>query len=342
MTAIIRALDTVVVEQGQAESLLYAHGSGFSIEIVDNLLGSNLVIGLRSSESATDRAIDLLAPSLVRRLAPQLRSVRCSWPRPAPFREGRRLYIRRDRVRPGRRGSVRAGDSRAENVVDVGQRLREPCPARSRLVLQPCTGGRGQARDDTATFFGAASARKQAATRLAKDNALFDEAGQELARSGVPSIARAWGALGADPSARLYNQFLVDGEQGRSLPFDRGKIDQTPTTSASPPMVGAFKGISAHWRLISNVVAQASSTVLASAASLADANNRSYQTWVTLMALGAAVALAVAAAVAQSISRPLRRLAETARSVVDGRLQVDRLVPMDRPRQWSWPTPSTR
>ena len=76
VTAIIRALDAVVVEQGQAESLLYADGSGFSMGIVDNLLGSNLVDELRSFESATDRDIDLLAPSLVRHLAPQLESVR--------------------------------------------------------------------------------------------------------------------------------------------------------------------------------------------------------------------------------------------------------------------------
>ena len=328
VTAIIRALDTVVVEQGQAESLLYAHGSGFSIEIVDNLLGSNLVIGLRSSESATDRAIDLLAPSLVRRLAPQLRSVRLLMAETGAV-PGKAVDFTYEGIESALDGAA------ASALATVEQRMLLTSGSASvsgaLLALGWCfnlvQAAAGQARDDTATFFGAASARKQAATRLAKDNALFDEAGQELARSGVPSIARAWGALGADPSARLYNQFLVDGEQGRSLPFIAGKIDQTPTSISFTTMIGAFKGISAHWHLISNIVAQASSTVLASATSLADANNRSYQTWVALMALGAALALAVAAAVAQSISRPLRRLADTARSVVDGRLQVDRLVP---------------
>jgi methyl-accepting chemotaxis protein len=328
VTAIIRALDAVVVEQGQAESLLYAHGSGFSIGVVDNLLGSNLVNELRSSESATDRDVDLLAPSLVRHVAAQLKSVR--------------MLIAETEAVPGK--SVDPRYEEIESALDgaassalatVEQRMLltsgGASVSRALLALGWCfnlvQAAAGQARDDTATFFGAASARKQAATRLAKDNALFDEAGQQLAQSDVPSIARAWAALGADPSARLYNQFLVDGEQGRSLPFIAGKIDQTPTSISFTTMIGAFKGISAHWRLISNVVAQASSTVLSSATSLADANNRSYQTWVTLMALGAAVALAVAAAVAQSISRPLRRLAETARSVVDGHLQVDRLVP---------------
>ena len=69
-----------------------------------------------------------------------------------------------------------------------------------------------QARDDTATFFGTPAARKQAAVRLAQDNALFDEAGQQLAQSGVPSVARAWVAAAANPSVRQYDQFLVDGQ----------------------------------------------------------------------------------------------------------------------------------
>ena len=59
------------------------------------------------------------------------------------------------------------------------------------------------------------------------------------------------------------------------------------------------------------------------------------------MALGAMLALSVAVVVAQSISRPLRRLAGTARSVVDGHLDVDRLAAAGPPRRWWWPTPST-
>jgi diguanylate cyclase (GGDEF)-like protein len=92
-------------------------------------------------------------------------------------------------------------------------------------------------------------------------------------------------------------------------------------------MIGAFKGISAHWRLISDVVTEASSTVLASTMSLANTNIATYRLWITLMGLGAAVALTVALAVAQSISRPLRRLADTARLVVGGHLEGESLVP---------------
>ncbi len=65
--------------------------------------------------------------------------------------------------------------------------------------------------------------------------------------------------------------------------------------------------------------------MLVSATSLANTNIRTYQLWVTLMALGARITVAVVAA--QSISRPLRRLADTARLVVRGHLEVDRLVP---------------
>ena len=112
-----------------------------------------------------------------------------------------------------------------------------------------------------------------------------------------------------------------------TLPYVDGQIEHLPTSISFATMIGAFKGISAHWRLISGVVSQASTTVLSSAKSLADANMDSYELWVTLMASGAAVALAVAMVVAQSISRPLRRLADTARLVVRGHLAVDRLVP---------------
>ncbi len=74
-------------------------------------------------------------------------------------------------------------------------------------------------------------------------------------------------------------------------------------------------------------MAQASSTVLVSARALANTNIATYRLWTTLMALGAAIALTVALAVAQSISRPLRRLADTARLVVGGHLEGERLVP---------------
>ena len=147
-----------------------------------------------------------------------------------------------------------------------------------------------QARDDTATFFGTPAARKQAAVRLAQDNALFDEAGQQLAQSGVPSVARAWVAAAANPSVRQYDQFLVDGQEGMTLPYVDGQIEHLPTSISFATMIGAFKGISAHWRLISGVVSQASTTVLSSAKSLAGANMDSYELWVTLMASGAAVA----------------------------------------------------
>jgi hypothetical protein len=71
LTAIIHALDAVAVEQGQAEALLYATGSGFPIEVVDNMLGSNVLTEMHIAERATDRDVGLLA-----RLWPA-----CSWRR---------------------------------------------------------------------------------------------------------------------------------------------------------------------------------------------------------------------------------------------------------------------
>ena len=328
LTAIIHALDAVAVEQGQAEALLYATGSGFPIEVVDNMLGSNVLTEMHIAERATDRDVGLLAPSLARLLVAPLESARAivagttSVPGNSVDPQYEKIEATLDGAAASALTTVEQGMLSTSGGANVSRAL---------LALGWCfhlvQAAAGQSRDDAATVFGATGARQQASTRLAKDDALFDEAGQQLAESEVPSVTKAWAALENNPSARLFNQFLVDGEQGRSLPFVDGRIYQTPTSISFATIIGAFLGISAHWRLISNVVAQASSTVLTTANSLAAANSRSYQTWVALMALGAIGALAVAAGVAQSISRPLRRLAETARSVVDGHLQVDRLVP---------------
>ena len=87
VTAIVRALDAVVVEQGQAESLLYARGSGFPISTVDNLLGSDVEVQLRAAESATDLDMASLAPSLAQRLVRRLSPCAGSWAQAGPARE---------------------------------------------------------------------------------------------------------------------------------------------------------------------------------------------------------------------------------------------------------------
>lgn len=328
VTAIVRALDAVVVEQGQAETVLYARGSGFPISMVNYMLGSNVEDQLRSAELATDRDMAWLAPSLAQHLLAELKSVRAliDGSQATP---GKSIDPRYEQVESTLDGAAASALATVEQKMLLTSGSATVSRALSALgwCFHLVQAAAAQARDDTATFFGTPNARKEAAVRLAQNNALFEEAGQQLAQSGVPAVARAWEAVVANPSVRLYNQFLVDGAQGMALPFVAGRIVQTPTSISFATMVGAFKGISAHWRLISDVVARASATVLVSATSLANANNRSYQLWVTLMALGAAVALAVAVVAAQSISRPLRRLAEMARLVVGGHLEVDRLVP---------------
>jgi HAMP domain-containing protein len=328
VTAIVHDLDAVVVEQGQAESLLYARESGFAISTVDNLLGSDVVGQLRSAESNTDLDMALLAPSLAQRLVRELKSVRGFMGAGRSMPE-KSVDLRYEQVENTLDGAAASALARVEQKMLLTS--GSASVSRALLALGWCfdlvQAAAGQARDDTATFFGTPSARKEAAVRLAQDNALFDQAGQQLAQSGVPSVARAWMAAAANPSVRQYNQFLVDGQEGMTLPYVDGQIEHSPTSISFATMIGAFKGISAHWRLISGVVGQASTTVLVSAKALADANIGGYELWVTLMASGAAVALAVAVVVAQSISRPLRRLADTARLVVRGHLAVGRLVP---------------
>ncbi len=327
VTAIVRALDAVVVEQGQAESVLYARGSGFPLSVVDFMLGSNVEGQLRTAELAADRDLASLAPSLREQLLGELKSVRGSMDGDGAMTE-KSVGSQYEQIESTLDGVA------ASTLASVEEKMLltsgSATVSRALLALGWCfhlvQAAAAQARDDTATFFGTPTARKEAAVQLAQDNALFEEAGQQLAQSGVPSVARAWEAAAANSSVRQYNQFLVDGGQGMTLPFVAGRIDVTPNSLSLATMVGAFKGISAHWRLISGVVAQASTTVLGSATSLADANMESYALWVTLMALGAAVALVVALVIAQSIARPLRRLADTARLVVRGHLDVDRLV----------------
>jgi diguanylate cyclase (GGDEF)-like protein len=327
VTAAVGALDSVIVEQGHAESLLYALASGFPVKTVNLILGSNLLGALRASEAATDRAVAALPLSLSRRLGRQLET-------------GRALLRSKRGASPGQVNAhyeqieATLESNAASTLASVEQKMlltSGGAPvSRALLALGWCLNlvqaAAAQARDNTAVFFGPLARRRQAATLLAQDDALFNEAGQQLATSGVPSVARAWAALAGSASVVQFNQFMVDGEQDRTMPFAAGKIVVTPNSISFVTLIGAFKGIPAHWSLIANIVAQASAAVAATAASLASANDSSYQLWLVLVAVGAAMALTVAMFVAQSISRPLRRLADTARLVVGGHLEVDRLV----------------
>ncbi len=329
MTAAIGALAAVVSEQGESEVVLQSVESGFPLPVASAVLGIDLEGEFRSAQAATDRVIGRLPAALA-----------------APVRSG--LAALRASIVPGRVTAVQV-DARYEQIEAV---LEAASVAKLATVAQRMAGSgsmtrplltfgwcnylveaaAAQARDDTAVWFAAATDRPQAMVKLAHDNALFDEAGQRIATSGLPNVTAAWTALVADPSARQYTNLLVAGEQGLAMPFTNGTLQPSSHTISLATLAGAVKGIPAHWRLISDVVAQASATVRKEARSLAGSNTRAYERWVTLMAVAALAALAFAVIVARSISRPLGRLATAAGAVVDGRLDIDRL-PTDGPRQ---------
>jgi diguanylate cyclase (GGDEF)-like protein len=326
LTETVGALAAVAAEQGVAESALYGVESGFSFAIVDAVLGVSLQKELRSAESATDRATVASGLSVARKLLAELAPVR------ALVNSSRAASAIVD-------SRYREVESTLEATAAVAlTHVEEKVPLASGsttvngslLALGLCyhlvQATAAQAQDDTAVFFGAPGTRKAAMIRLAKDNALVDEAGQQIASSGVPAVTKTWATLVINPAVVEYNAFMVDAEQGMTLPYSAGKLHIGPGTVSFATMVGAVRGIPEHWRLISNLVAQASSTVRLAASSLATASTRTYQLWVLLVALAAVAALAVAVVTARSISRPLGRLAGTARSVVAGHLDVEHLA----------------
>ena len=193
MTAIVRALDAVVVEQGQAESVLYARGSGFPLSVVDFMLGSNVEGQLRTAELAADRDLASLAPSLREQLLGELKSVRGSMDGDGAMTE-KSVGSQYEQIESTLDGVA------ASTLASVEEKMLltsgSATVSRALLALGWCfhlvQAAAAQARDDTATFFGTPTARKEAAVQLAQDNALFEEAGQQLAQSG----SRAWPGRG--------------------------------------------------------------------------------------------------------------------------------------------------
>ena len=74
LTATIRALDAVAVEQGRRNRFFTPWGAGSPSPWSNTMLGSNVEAELRSAEPATDRAIDVAAagagPGLLLQLEP--------------------------------------------------------------------------------------------------------------------------------------------------------------------------------------------------------------------------------------------------------------------------------
>ena len=333
VTAMLAALDAVAVEQGEAQALNYVEQTDVPIAIVDQVLGQNVAAGWHAAERATARVLARLSPSLQRLLATSLRAAR------QPLDSGyatSNLSI----VGPYQQAELLLQASGAAALASVQQRMLLTSGSgdvdRSLTALGWCyqmvLAAAAQARDDTAAFFGTPASRRAAQMRLAQDAALLAEAGQQLARSGVPAVARAWAKFVDSPSTTQYDLLLTDAQNGLDLPFVNGKLQLAAGNIALPAMSAAFRAIPLHWRLISAVVGQASATLRHAAGALAATNQDDYTFWLALMVIGLTGALALAFAVAQSISRPLRRLAEAARAVVAGS-PVTRPLPKSGPRE---------
>jgi diguanylate cyclase (GGDEF)-like protein len=323
VTTGIAALDAIVAEHSDALTLVQDRASGFTPKQADLMLGTNIVDALRLGEIGTNEAVAELPPSDQVRITSGLNRLRTD------VSEGRATFVEVNSTYDAIEQALESASSSSLAVLEK-EVLSTPGSinaARSILVIgwseDLLTAAAQQVSDESSVWFGPPAERIHAALDLAHDDALFAEAGQRIATSGIPAVAAAWLTYSRDPSFLQYNQFLADGERGIPMPFSHGVVHPTPETISFPTLIEAYRAIGTHWRLISDVMDQASTSVHSSMTSLAHRDSEDYELWLLLLATAATVALLVALLMARSISRPLRRLADTAHAVVNGHLDVE-------------------
>ncbi len=327
VTALIGAVAALEVEQGKADAVLHSTEVGVPVAVADKLLGLDLVAEMRAARVATDRALLALPRAIGDPIVSTVGALRGLMDRggvKSPLFDGQFQHIGSDlnTLSTSKLKELERAASSTSNSQTVGRSL--VALGWTNDVVRAIA---RQSGDLLAVWFGPAADRAKAAITMAHDTALFDAAAERVAQSDVPSVSKSWAELMADPSSRKIRALFVAAERGMTLPVIGGKVQEGPTGSIDiADLTGAFKGFSARWQRVLNVVAEANQAVKESAQSLARSSGWTYELGLALT-LGAIVTTAaVALVIARSISRPLARLAHTATSVVDGDLDVDRLA----------------
>jgi diguanylate cyclase (GGDEF)-like protein len=324
ITTRLAALEGVVTEHNGAitETLL----SAFDGEQIPSVRQSGAQTALGADWEQTNQAVELLQPPLRSMLAVDLRKARSAIGTSSlSLRTLNDLYGKAEAALVGSSASTLASLQSAEMSTPGNV-----ASGRAVLALIACNdlvdARSNEERDGSMVWFAPGQAGKAEALGLSHDVALFDAAGERLAQSGIPSVAKAWGTYASSPSVARYDQILVDGELDMQMPFRDGRFDPAPGTVPLSVLVAAYGALPAQARLLRMVVSTAGANVRQNMTALAGRNSSEFDLWVILLGVVVAVSLTVAVFTGRSVSRPLRRLGKAASSVVAGDLEVPRLA----------------
>jgi diguanylate cyclase (GGDEF)-like protein len=324
LTSLLAALAALKGEQANTDSVLQAVANGVDVAVASEVLGVDLAAQLRATRRPGDTALARL---------------------PQPMRDHTRDELARLRALVDR-GAIEPAeaDTRFETLEGVLDRAARAQLDVLRTEAAGTSGAAGmtgaldvlgwvydlvraagaQSTEISRVWFGTPASRRAATIRLAEETALYRAAGERITEGGIPAVASAWRDVAQDRSVREYQRLMQQAADGLALPLEDGEVlvDPRAGTVDLADLSRAVPGISRRALRIADVVAAASDAARDEAAALARDRGATYRFIVGLLAAAAIVTGAVAVAFARSISRPLRRLAATARAVVDGHLDV--------------------
>ncbi|HVA43584.1 MAG TPA: hypothetical protein VNF50_08880, partial [Acidimicrobiales bacterium] len=195
----------------------------------------------------------------------------------------------------------------AAEQVDGGNRLAATLGT-LRAATDGLQYGAAEATDLAEVAISTAGQAAPILVRLGSDSTRYAAAAASLAAAPDAAISGTWKELMSSQDVGVYNQTVTTIEQGRAVPVD--------TIS----LVTAFKGAVTRSTRLFGIVTAATERVKEAAGSLQSSARETYLGWLTGSALIGLLMAVVGWALARSITRPLAKLAESARAVAAGQL----------------------
>ncbi len=204
--------------------MLHPAEAGVPVAVAGKLLGLDLVAEMRAARSVTDRALRLLPYAIGEPIVSTVGALRGLIDHGAAkssLVDGQFQRVESDlnTLSTSKLSDLERAAASTSNTQTISRSL--VALGWTNDVVQAIA---RQSVDLNAVWFGPAASRAEAAISLSHDTALFDEAGQRVAQSGVASVSKSWAELVADPLSRKIGALFVAAERGMTLPVIDGKV----------------------------------------------------------------------------------------------------------------------
>jgi diguanylate cyclase (GGDEF)-like protein len=309
--AMVRLSEQLHNEELSAGIALRASEVGLSPASISHLLGYNQAVNTASLRAGTDSAIAALgraSPVSAAQIDSLRRQVDSKTIDPGAATQG---FVTLDGEVGARLGPLLSslGDA-AEQVGGGGGRL-----SKALGNLQASTDalryGAAQSTDFIDVVLSPADQASAALVRFGADTAQYDAAASVLATTSAGNVSATWQRMKARSDVGLFDQTLTTMQEGRGGP------------SGADAIAAVFKGAVTRDDVLFSIVGSTSQVVGRTASSLQSSSAATYDEWLLGSVLLGLTLVGVAFIFARSITRPLAKLAEWARSVGTGHLAVE-------------------